>query len=266
MKVIKIIAGVTAVLICGFLLYTFLFTMSLNQINHGNVTGCIFCVTVILLVCFYPLLRKNKPLKTAVIVLGALLGVFAIYCAVISALIASEMLHGEDKAVAVSAIDGGTPQTVIILGCKTIDGYPSTMLELRLIKGIEYLDAHPEAVCIVTGGQGADEIEPEAVSMRRYLTGHGIADERIYTEPDSTNTEENIKNSVGIIFREDLPENVVIVSECYHIYRGVRQARRAGFTASGIYPDPSPVLITMPSYWLREIIAITRDLVVDIFP
>ena len=175
------------------------------------------------------------------------------------------MIHGENTAVAVSATDGGTPQTVVILGCKTIDGYPSAMLELRLQKAIEYMRAHPDTVCIAAGGQGGDEIEPEAVSMRRYLIANGIPSDRIYTEERSVNTEQNIKYAAAIIARENLPTNTVIVSECYHIYRGVRQAKLAGLDASGIYPDPSSVLITMPSYWLREIFAVTRDYVFGLF-
>ena len=245
----------------GFLLYTFLYTISLNQINQGDVLGSIYCVIVILLALFYPLLRKKRPLRIASIVLGACLAAFAVYCAVISGFIASEII----KSDSTTAAPDDSPHTVIILGCKTFDGVPSTMLELRLVRGIEYLNCHPGAVCIVTGGQGADEIEPEAVSMHRYLIEHGIADERIYVEPESVNTEQNIRHSSEIISRENLPTDIVIVSECYHIYRGVRQARLAGFNASGIYPDPSPVLITMPTYWLREIFAVSRDFVVGMF-
>ena len=268
MKVIKvsgIIVRVLSVLICGFLLYTFLFTMSLNQINHGNVIGSIFCVLSILTAVFYPLTKKNRIFSIVIPALAGGLAVFAAYCALISVFISSEMVHGENEAITVSAMDGGTPQTVIILGCKTIDGYPSPMLELRLQKAIEYMQNRPETVCIATGGQGGDEAEPEAVSMRRYLISHGIADERIYTEESSKNTEQNIKNAAEIISRENLPTNAVIVSECYHIYRGVRQAKLAGLKASGIYPDPSSVLITMPSYWLREIFAVTRDYVFGLF-
>ncbi len=255
--VLRIIAAV----ICAILLNTFLFTIALGQANPGSVTGSIFCIAAILLVIFYPLLKKKKPLLIAARAAGICMCAFALYCGVICALIVSEMTHGEERALAASTAGGGSPQTVIVLGCKTDDGVPSQMLRLRLDRAVEYLNDHPDAVCIVTGGQGADEIEPEAVSMHRCLIEDGISDERIYVEDKAKNTAENIKYSSEIIKSEGLSENVVIVSECYHLYRGVRQARLSGFDASGVYPDPSTVMMTMPSYWLREIYAITRDLI-----
>lgn len=257
--IIFAVLRIAAALLCAYLLYTFVFTMRLNQINPGNVIGCIYCAAVILLVVLYPLIKRKKKLRITAKVLGIGMAAFAVYCAVISCFIASEMKHGEDTAIAASVSNGGTPQTVIVLGCRTINGNPSQMLKLRLDKAIEYMRGNTNTVCIVSGGQGGDETEPEAVTMHRYLAANGIPEDKIMTEPLSTNTEENIRNSAVIIRERELPQNVVIVSECYHIYRGVRHAKKAGFDASGIYPDPSSVIITMPSYWLREIFAITRD-------
>ncbi len=252
--VLRIIAAIA----CAFLLYTFVFTMCLNQINHGNVIGSLFCVSVIVLVIIYPKVRSRKPLRTAARILAAAQIVFALYCGIISALISSEIVTGEREAVAAAA--DSTPQTVIVLGCKTINDEPSVMLAMRLDKALEYLNAHPSAVCVVSGGMGSDEAAPEAATMRKYLLRHGISDVRIFTEPESTNTTENIRNSAALIASEHLPEDVVVVSECYHIFRGVRQAKLAGLHASGICPSSDPVIITLPSYWLREIFAVTRDL------
>lgn len=255
--IIFTVLRIAAALICAFLLYTFIYTMSLPQINFGNITGVIFCAAVILPVIAYPFIRKYKPLRVTAKILGSLCAAFALYCGVISAFIIAEMTTGEGEAVAVAA--QGTPQTVIVLGCQVLNGEPSPMLALRLGKAEEYLKAHPDAVCVVTGGKGSDEEMSEAECMYRYLTRNGIAGSRIYREDKSFDTTENLRYSTEIIEANDLPRDVVVVSECYHIYRGVRQATHNGLHASGIYPDPSPVIITMPSYWLREILAITRD-------
>ncbi|MBP3856079.1 MAG: YdcF family protein [Ruminiclostridium sp.] len=258
--VLSVVLRTAVIAVCGFFLYTFVFTMCLGQVNPGNIIGGIFCIAAILLAVFFPRLKRGTALRRTAIVCAAGLAVFTVYCAVISGLILSEMLHGEDRAAVTASADGGTPQTVIVLGCKTIDGVPSPMLELRLGKALEYLNSHPEAVCVVSGGQGGNEIEPEAVTMHRYLVSNGIDENRIYTEERSVNTTENIRFSAQIIEEQALPRDVVVVSECYHIFRGVRQARLAGLHAAGIYPDPSSVLITMPSYWVREIFAVSRDL------
>ncbi|MBR5090560.1 MAG: YdcF family protein [Ruminiclostridium sp.] len=245
---------------CAFLMYTFLYTMNLGQVNFGNITGCIYCGSVMLLILLYPLLKKVKQLKIIAWICAGLMTAFAVYCAAISCLIVSEMVSGDDRAVEVSAMNGGTPQTVIVLGCMVLDGEPSPMLALRLEKAKEYLDAHPKAVCIVAGGQGSNEVMSEAECMYRYLTSNGIDGSRIYREDASSDTTQNIRFSKEIIDAEGLPKDVVVVSECYHIYRGVRLAKLEGLNAAGIYPDPAPVIKTMPSYWLREILALSRDL------
>ena len=113
-------------------------------------------------------------------------------------------------------------------------------------------------------GQGSDEIEPEAVSMERYLITKGIEKERIYKEDKAKNTEENLKFSAEIIKNKQLPENVIIVSESYHVYRGTRNAEKQGLKASAL-AAPTNTLWALPSYWLREIFAISRDFAADLF-
>ena len=248
---------ITAAAVCAFLLWTFLYTISLKQINHGNVIGSMYCAAVILLVIIYPFIKKIKPLRIIARIGGGILVSFAVYCAVISGFIISEMSHGENEALAVSA--EGTPQTVIVLGCMVLDGEPSPMLALRIGKADEYLNAHPDAVCIATGGKGSNEEMSEAECIRRYLVRGGIDESRIYVEDKSVDTTENIRFANEIIEAEGLPKDVVVVSECYHIFRGVRLAKLSGLHAAGIYPDPAPVIKTMPSYWLREIFALSRD-------
>ena len=50
---------ITAAAICAFLMWTFLYTIGLKQINHGNVIGCMYCGSVIVLVIIYPFLKKK---------------------------------------------------------------------------------------------------------------------------------------------------------------------------------------------------------------
>ncbi|MCR4780221.1 MAG: YdcF family protein, partial [Ruminiclostridium sp.] len=260
-KIITVLSWVlraAVIVLCAGLLYTFIYTMSLGQVNYGNIAGCAYFGGVIVLIVVFPLVGKKKPLRIAATVCAWLAALVGVYFAVISTLIVSEIWHGEDNAEAVAAMNDGTPQTVIVLGCMVLDGEPSPMLAIRLQKAEEYLKSHPNAVCVVAGGKGSNEEISEAECMFRYLTRHGIDESRIFKEDRSVDTTENLRFSNEIIESEGLPKNVVVVSECYHIYRGVRQAKLNGLSAAGIYPDPDPVIITMPSYWVREIFAITR--------
>ena len=58
------------------------------------------------------------------------------------------------------------PEYVVVLGAQIHGSRPSRTLRERLDKAAGYLEEHPEAFCVVTGGQGADETQTEA-SWRR---------------------------------------------------------------------------------------------------
>lgn len=83
------------------------------------------------------------------------------------------------------------------------------------------MEAVPGSVCIVTGGQGPDEVMPEADAMKNYLVEDmGIDPARIYTDPDSSNTIENIKNALAIMEKEGISDyTMVSVSNAFHIPR-----------------------------------------------
>ncbi|MBP5605653.1 MAG: YdcF family protein [Ruminiclostridium sp.] len=250
---------IIVIVIFSVLFVIFFAPMPTGIVNIGNIAGIIFCAAVILLCAFFPLLRKKKALRVLSYTAGALMSCFVIYCGVISAFMISGMHSPPSYPVRTSAAGSEPTHTVIVLGCQAINGKPSTMLTLRLNKAIGYLKEHADAVCIVCGGQGANEIEPEAFTMKRYLTENGVDESIIYAEPESINTEENIRYSKYIIEENGLPKDVVIISESYHVYRGIWNAQLRGLNASAVYAEPEEVLITLPSYWLREIFAVTRD-------
>ena len=98
---------------------------------------------------------------------------------------------------------------------------PGSVLRKRLNKTADYLEAVPGSVCIVTGGQGPDEVMPEADAMKNYLVEDmGIDADRIYTDPKSSNTIENIKNALAIMEEEGISDyTIVSVSNAFHIPR-----------------------------------------------
>lgn len=264
MKKLINIFQIIVIIICNLLIVSFVFTMLRNIVNHGNVIGTIGCLVVIIAILLYRKYNKNRKIRLASRVVLIFAGVFAVYCAVISSFMVSGMMNTPQTAFSAGTDGTYEPETVIVLGCKTINGAPSVMLAARLDKAAEYLEENPQAVCIVTGGKGSDEIEAEAQTMEQYLITKGISAERIYKEDKATNTEENIRYSAEIIEKEKLPENVIIVSESYHVYRGMRNAQKLGLNAAAL-PAPTNTPWALPSYWLREIFALSRDFAADLF-
>ncbi|EAD8870425.1 YdcF family protein [Listeria monocytogenes] len=149
--------------------------------------------------------------------------------------------------------------TVLILGAK-VNGnpaVPSLVLQERLDAAIAYLNEHPKAKVIVSGGQGADESATEASVMEEYLVNEGIARKRIETETKSKRTEENIKYSNA---KFNLGKTVIVTSD-YHMYRALMLAKRQGIDASGL-PATSQTFAKYKGM-MREVLSITYAWVFD---
>ncbi len=164
------------------------------------------------------------------------------------------------EAFIISAACVGEPEeeagVVVVLGCGIFpDGHLSLSLKSRLDAAYEYLKAHPDTVCIVTGGQGSNEPRPEADAMRDYLVFCGIRVDRIYTDPASTSTEENLQNALDIMRQLGIEDSLVaIATNDYHVYRAEMIARDMGIRAFGL-PANTPLLVLLPSY-MRECLAV----------
>lgn len=149
-----------------------------------------------------------------------------------------------------------TRVTVVVLGCKIYEDRPSRMLKDRLDTAAEYLLSNPEAFCVVSGGQGADEDYPEAVVMRDYLIDAGISERRILMETESTSTKENLEFSYRVIRENACWEDIIIVSDRFHQYRAGCIAEELGINSYAL-SCPTRFYLAM-QYWFREIAVIVK--------
>lgn len=146
---------------------------------------------------------------------------------------------------------------LIVLGAGVNGTTPSLSLRERLDAAYDYLTAYPNAVAIVSGGQGNNEDITEAQCMYNYLTAAGIAPERIWMEPEATNTIENLRFSLDLIEARtgDRPQHVAIVSSEYHLCRVGIFAEGLGLDAE-LVPAETSWLSLRLNYYLREIFAV----------
>jgi len=149
-----------------------------------------------------------------------------------------------------------TAATVIVLGCKVEGDTPSLMLQNRIDAAYQYLNDHPEAVCIASGGQGPDENLTEALAIYDVLVQKGIDGSRILLEEDSHSTHDNIQFSAALIEKHNLPTTVVVVSDNFHQYRAALFAKRNGLEPYA-YGCASPWDFRA-GYWFREAVAIVH--------
>ena len=135
---------------------------------------------------------------------------------------------------------------IIVLGAQVYpDGSPSVQLSWRLDAAWEAYQqkAVPVVVC---GAQGKDEPTTEAEAMKKYLTGKGIPEESILTDPASFNTKQNLRNAADLLGKIPGIRKVLIVTSDYHIPRSLALAGDLGFDACGL---GSPC---KPEYWLKN--------------
>lgn len=147
---------------------------------------------------------------------------------------------------------------IIVLGAQMKPAGPSAVLKFRLDAAYDYLTENENTLCILSGGQGSNEPCSEAEGMYRYLIERGIAPERLIMEDRSTDTSENIAYSMELIGNTDV--SVGIVTNNFHVFRGVRLARTAGFEDVCGIAARSNIYFQLNNM-VREFFGVMKDLV-----
>ena len=154
---------------------------------------------------------------------------------------------------------GQTPPdsaAVLVLGCKVNgDGSPSYSLQKRIDRAYAYLIGHPQAVVIATGGQGENEPARECDVIRQGLIEKGISPDRILTEGDSRDTEQNMENCARLLEEYSLGNEVAVVTDNTHAYRACRIAEKYG-----LIPYAQPAAFDnwfLPAGYGRELLSLT---------
>lgn len=149
-------------------------------------------------------------------------------------------------------IPDNTP--AVVLGCSVKGKRPGRILQERISAAMDYMREHPQAVCVLSGGQGEGEDITEAECMYQELVRKGADPQRLYMEARSVNTQQNLEYSKKILEELDLTETVTVISSEFHLYRGRRWAEAAGYKTYGY--GASTDWRYLPAYFLREIIAV----------
>ncbi len=256
-KEVKVMDVVYIILGCVFALLFMVFLLPVlgYVLNIGNITGMIFCAAMMFLTFGHRyvekaagVLRASAAGKALLIAVAAVFALGIVYVGFLTSLII-----GADKTAPAQG------STVIVLGCQVRGTYPSLMLRQRIGAAARYLEEHPDAVCIVSGGKGDDEQISEAECMFENLVSLGISPDRIYMEDKSVNTVENIAFSKKIIEEHRLSTDTAIVTDIFHEYRASRIVKNAELGYGSVPAEVSWYLI--PTFYVRELIAITATFV-----
>ena len=231
MKTILTLLGtgrIVALLICAVLSGLAFFLKFCIPGYSFSALVCICLIAIILFYTFIPLVGLKFPVFagftrkafTAVLILGLLV------VGVTEAIIIRKSFGDPRESV----------EYVVVLGAKVNRDGPSVSLWDRICAAYEYAEEHPDAVLILSGGQGTDEPITEAECMFRELFWMGIDPERLWCEGFATSTWENLQFSLNLIEERtgQRPTKIGVLSSEYHLFRASLFAKACDVEFVGI--------------------------------
>lgn len=122
---------------------------------------------------------------------------------------------------------------ILVLGCYVHgDGTPSHMLEDRLKRGVELHQLGAAEKLLMSGDHGRTNYD-EVAAMKLYAVKNGIASQQVFMDHAGFSTYESMYRAKEIF----QAKKVIIVTQKYHLYRAVHNARQLGIDAYGVAAD-----------------------------
>ncbi len=220
-----------------------------KNVLPGYSFTALVCLCIIGIILFYGFMPM----------VGRVLPRFARVCTIVFtlALICGLILFGVTEYFIIRA-SFGTPETqvdyLVVLGAKVRQDGPSVSLWDRIYETVSYLNAHPDTIAIVSGGQGEDEPITEAKSMHDELVKLGISEDRIWMEYKATSTDENLRYSLDLIEEKTgrRPQTLGVLSSEYHLFRASLMAKKLGVEFVGV-PAKTTKITQLINHAMREV-------------
>ena len=215
----------------------------------GYSFSALVCLLLIAIILFYTLMPM-VGLKWPVLA-KAVTRIFTVI------LVIGLLVVGITEAVIIKASFGSPKEQVqymVVLGAKVRSDGPSVSLWDRIYGAYNYMEAHPDVIAIVSGGQGSDEPMTEAQSMYQELVALGIDPDRIWLEDKATSTWENLNFALDLIEEKtgQRPEKLGVVSSEYHLFRASLFAKACNVEFVGI-PARTSRPSQMINHFMREV-------------
>jgi len=147
---------------------------------------------------------------------------------------------------------------ILVLGCGVYGDTPSHMLEDRLLQGIELYENGASEKMLMSGDHGRENYD-EVNVMKDFALDRGVKSADIFMDHAGFSTYESMYRAKEI-FRA---EKILIVTQGYHLYRAIYDARALGIEAYGVASDPRTYSGQLYRD-LREILARNKDFVYGI--
>lgn len=197
----------------------------------------------------------KKLMKTAICVLLIIAAAGAAAAFGLSAYVKSSA-----KKYILDANNAGTGyDCILVLGCGVHDTTPSHMLEDRLLRGVELYKNGVSDKLLMSGDHGRKNYD-EVNVMKAFAVDAGIASEDVFMDHAGFSTYESMYRARDVF----KAKKILIVTQEYHLYRAIYDARALGLDAYGV--------VSMPRTYagqayrdIREILARDKDFFWSLF-
>ena len=193
-------------------------------------------------------LFKNKKFKILICVFMCICLFFAGLLIGINAYVIS---YVDDYIIDADSLSSQDFDCIMILGAGLWDGEPSPMLKERLNFGLEAYNTGCSEKFLMSGDHGQTDYD-EVNAMKDYVIKEGIDKDNVFLDHAGFSTYESMYRARDIF----KAEKMLIVTQKYHLYRAVYDARKLGIDAYGFDREELKYFFTND---LRESAARVKD-------
>lgn len=147
---------------------------------------------------------------------------------------------------------------IIVLGAAQYNGRPTEVFAARLQKGLDLFNEGYAPWIIVTGGRQEGDAFTEADTAKAWLMDRGVPEGAILMENEGRDTWGNLEGAKRAAEPHGI-NDVLIVSDGFHLFRAERMANAVGFDAWSSPAENSPIRPWSAlefSYIIRETVAV----------
>ena len=173
-------------------------------------------------------MKKILKLFLILVILGAivLLGVFAVNLYMKAAM--RDFIISEEELTKLTDVD-----CILVLGAGVRDnGKPTDMLADRVTVGVRAYKTGVSDRLLMSGDHGRRDYD-EVNVMKDFAAERGVSRDDIFCDHAGFSTYESMYRAADIFGAK----KIVIVTQSYHLYRAIYDARKLGIEAYGISAD-----------------------------
>lgn len=149
----------------------------------------------------------------------------------------------------------GPYEAILVLGAAVHpDGTPSPILAHRIDEAIELYEHGVAPKIIMSGDDESDQSYDEVQVMKAYAVAHGVPSEDVFCDHAGICTYDSLYRA-RMVF---MVNRLVVVTQSYHLYRALFDARALGIDAVGV-PSNRSSYLNQNYYDFREVFARVSD-------